>query len=294
MRFARYIRALYLILILWTAPEPAFSQDVEAVLSSGLGPYQAAFDGFVEGFGSHLSPIVLPKDSPHLSPETRVVVAFGAKAVLRSYPQNVSLVYCMAPGVRLGVGSRRGLFVEIQMLPQAKQVLAKIKEIQPGLKRLAIFWSSKEMKDYAEQIRQNALESSIAVLSERLDTPDEFPDRLRNVYGKIDAFWLLPDPPLVNGQSLSVLKEFSWLNHIPFYAPTAGFVEQGATASVSSSFREIGRTAGSVARQILSGKFDREIVYPETVEIVLSVSAGQHTGLTLAPEILKHADRVLP
>lgn len=43
--------------------------------------------------------------------------------------------------------------------------------------------------------------------------------------------------------------------------PKAGFVQQGATASVSSSFREVGRAAGLAAQEVLSGEWTLETIY---------------------------------
>lgn len=293
--FQNYFRRLVLAVLLGLViPGIVFAQEVEAILSSELGPYREAFDGFLDGFGGRVSPLILSKETIKISPGARVVVTFGAKAALSKYPDQATLVYCMAPGIRFGSEDRPGSSVEVQMLPQARLVLEKMREIQPNLKRLAVFWSSKSMEGYVEGLRRAAAAGPMEILSEKLNGPNDLPEELRNVYGKVDAIWLLPDPPLVNAESLSVLKEFSWSNHIPFYAPTGGFVEQGATVSISSSFREIGRAAGAAARRALSGRPDSETIYPEKVEITVSMKAAGNSGLQISPQVLKKVDRILP
>ncbi len=280
---------------MWVAlPAVGWGQQAVAVLSSDLGPYREALEGFREAFGQTIPSYNLSEDKLKLSPETRIVVAFGGKAALFPYPEPVTLVYCMAPGTELNPGNRRGSSVGIGMLPRASIIFPKLKEIQTNLKRLAVFWSSEFMGHYVESMRQAAVPMEIEIVSQRLKGPDELPERLRSLFQSIDAVWLMPDPLLINSQSFNVFKEFSWSNKVPFYAPTAGLVEQGATASISASFREIGRAAASAARQVLSGKPLEDAIYPEKMEIILNLKAANNAGMLIGPEALKGLDKVIP
>ena len=276
------------------ASETTYAQEVVAVLSAELGPYREAFEGFQEALGRPVPSLPMTEGTPRISLETRVVVAFGGKAAQWDYPDRVVLIYGIAPGTKLGLRDRKGLSIEVNILPRAATVLARLKEMQPNLKRLAILWSSKSVEDYLKEVRRESGSIGMDILSERLNGPAELPDRLRSLFGKTDAIWLLPDPVLVNAQNVSILKEYSWSNRIPFYAPTAGFVQQGATASVSSSFREVGRAAGLAAREVLSGEWMQEIIYPGKTEVTINVKAAEKAGLEIPKEALEKADKVLP
>ena len=271
------------------------TQEVIAVLSSDLGPYREAFEGFQESFKRPVSLFNLSERAPKIGEKTRLVVTFGGKAAQWTYPDQVILIYCMAPGTRLDLKGRKGRLIEIQMLPPPASVLSRLKEIQPPLKRLAAFWASTSMKEYIEETERISPSFGIKILSERLGGPNEFPDRLRALfYGSVDALWLLPDPLLIGAQSLSALKEFSWSNQIPLYVPTAGLVEQGGTASISSSFREIGRAAAIAAGHALAGEPIQGALYPEKPEVTLSVTSAEKTGLKIPSRALENADKVLP
>jgi hypothetical protein len=270
------------------------AQEVVAVLSADLGPYREAFEGFQEALGRSVPSFLLTEGSPRIAPDTRVVVAFGGKATQWDYPDRVALIYAMAPGTKLGLRDRKGFSIEVGILPRAGLVLSRLKELQPSLKRLAILWSSKAVEDYLDEIRKAAQQVGLEVSSERLGGPGDLPDRLRALFGRIDALWLLPDPPLVNSQMLSILKEYSWSNDIPFYAPTAGFVQQGATASISSSFREIGRAAGAAASRAITGELVQGTVYPEKAEVVVSAKSAESAGLQIQGDALKKVDKMLP
>lgn len=272
----------------------AHGQEIVSVLSAELGPYREAFEGLQEILGRPVPSLPLTEGYPRISLETRVVVAFGGRAAQWEYPDRVVLIYGMAPGTTLSLRDRKGLSIEVNILPRAATVLARLKEMQPNLKRLAVLWSSKSTEIYLNEIRKASDSSGIVVLSERLDGPVDLPNRLRSLFGRIDALWLLPDPVLVNAQNFSILKEYSWSNQIPLYAPTAGFVQQGATASVSSSFREMGRAAGLAAREVLSGEWTLETIYPGKAEVTINLKAAEKAGLEIPKEALEKADKVLP
>src|SRR5581483_9484847 len=134
----------------------------------------------------------------------------------------------------------------------------------------------------------------LQILSIRVRSSKELPDRLRALQKRVDALWVLPDPAVVNEENLSLVKNFSWSNNIPFYAPTAALVDKGAAGSVSPDFREIGRTAAWAALQALSGEVSSEVFYPQKVQITLHPSAAANAGLNFSPELLRQADQVLP
>lgn len=292
--FGKWILITSLLGFFLAAAETASAQEVLAVLSAELGPYREAFEGFQETLGRSVPSIPITEDTPRISRETRIVIAFGGKAAQWNYPDRVVLIYGMAPGTMLGLKDRKGLSIEVNILPRAATVLSRLKEMQPNLKRLAVLWSSKSVEDYLHAVRKASESMGIDILSERLDSAVDLPNRLRRLFGEADAIWLLPDPVLVNAQNFSILKEYSWSNRIPFYAPTAGFVQQGATASVTSSFREVGRAAGLAAREVLSGEWVQEIVYPAKAEVTINVKAAEKAGLEIPKDALQKADRVLP
>ncbi len=180
------------------------------------------------------------------------------------------------------------------MTPTAAAVLGKLREAQPGLHRIAAFWIPEAMADHIEDLRKAAKGYGIEVAADRLDQPDDLPDRLRALNPKPDGIWLPPDPSLINNRTFAILKDYSWSNDVPLYVPTEGLVEIGATAYVSSGFREIGRTAAETARLAADDKPLSETVYPETVETVFNRTAARSAGLEIPEEALRKATRVLP
>jgi putative ABC transport system substrate-binding protein len=270
------------------------AHEIVAVLSSDLGPYKEAFEGFQEGFGQSVRSYNLSGDKFKVDADTRLVVAIGGKAALFPYPEHTNLIYCLAPGTDISAKERSGQSIAIRMLPAENSIVLKLKEIQPSMRKLAIFWISNSLEGRVEKMRQAAIASGVEIISEKLNKIEEIPDRLRSIYSVIDAIWLMPDPLLISSQSFNVLKEFSWSNKVPLYTPSSGLVEQGATASISTPFHEIGRLAGVAARQLLSGGVNQSEIYPEKLQVMFNMKAVSALGLKISESLLRKSDKVLP
>ncbi len=271
---------------------PARAEEVVAVLSARSGPYLEAYQAFEESFG-RVDALTASQGETALDEGVRVVVTFGGRAAQQRYPADVAVIRCLAPGVGTSAPAE-GTILRVPMQPPAESLLSGIKALQPRAKRLAAFWASEGFADYARELRRAAAQAGLELEIDRLSGPNALPDRLRGLKGKVDALWLAPDPALVNPESFGVLREFAWANHVPFYAPTAGLAEEGAAASISASFRSIGRAAAKAARSALRGDAAGASLYPELDEIVVNQSSARRSGLEVPAEALRRASKVLP
>lgn len=290
LRLEKYILILLSFILIRTV---GAAQEVVVVLSSELDPYLQAYDGFKETFGNPVPVVSLSAGRPEIGLNTRVVVAFGGKAAVEKYPSEVALVYCMSPGTDLSGLERRGPTVRINMLPRGREVVESLKSIQPLMKRLVVFWVLDVTKSYYQSMVKVGNDLEVDILAERLDHADDLPDKLRALMGKnVDALWLPPDPLLINPHSFSVIKEFSWANDMPLYGPTAGFVEAGAVAAVSVSFRHIGQIAADMVSNILEGGQPSGNVYPRESQITVNQQAASKVGLQIPAEVMHQAFKV--
>jgi putative ABC transport system substrate-binding protein len=281
----------------WLPGSPAIAQNVVAVLSSDSPAYRKALAGFEESYGHSVRTFILSQGDIQLPDSTKVVVAFGGKAATYHYPDNTTLVYCLTPMSWVGPEQHPGRRVRVNVATRLEALLPKLKEIQPGLKRLTVFIVTRAEKineyhrEFIRQARANGIEAQIDYLSRA----DELPDHLRSIAGKTDAIWMPPDPLLVTPTSFSIVKEFARSNNTPLYAPMDGLVDKGATASFVGSFRESGRTAGRIAAQAEAGTLsDIAAVYMDHYELTVNLTAAAQSGLTIPPDVVKKADRVVP
>ena len=236
----------------------AEASDLAAVVSSPSGPYAEALAGFkaamdipFDSYDSSKPGFIPPED-------LKFVVAFGVRAAALDYPPGTHLVYALAP-----ITARHPDWHEISMLPEPGEAMAAYLALQPSLKRLAVFWYKYPDERYIAELGRAGASIGIDVIPVKIKSPDFFPERLRSLMGKIDAFWLMPDPALINASSLLVLANFSCANAIPFYAPTYALVQNGASASFSADFVAAGAAAARAITTIHNGGDQPRMGYPD-------------------------------
>ena len=255
MNCSRSFRALILAAAAGLAfTAPARAQQVVAVLSSKSGAYLEAFSAFTAAYGSKVPSYDLSAEAPRFGPDTRIVVTFGGKAAAYPYPGSLLLIYCLAPGFSPNdvEGSYRA--VKISMVPEFGLLLSKLKIIQPSMRSLGVFWLSPWYSDIEREIRVAGARDDLKIRTFRLEKLDALPSLLRSEITKLDAFWVPPDPLLMDQETMQQLKNFSWDNGIAFYGSARTLAQEGAVASLGLSFAEIGRAAAKAALDVLGGR----------------------------------------
>lgn len=271
-----------LLLAALAAADPSRAQEVAAVLSSTPGPYQGALDGFVKAYGRGVTTVRLPARLP--ASGARVFVAFGGVAALQLYPEDATVIACLAPGLRERV-RHRGPFVYVSMKPSPGALLSALRRLQPRLKRLAVLSHGFDTESYLADLRSAGRELGVEIIAPRAAGPGGVPGALRALLAAgAESFWLAPDPALVTAESFQTLKQFSQDNALPFYAPTRALAVAGAAASVSVSMEAEGRLAAELARRALAGEALPALVYPELTEIAVNPQAARSSGLDIPAE----------
>jgi ABC-type uncharacterized transport system substrate-binding protein len=200
----------------------------------------------------------------------------------------------MAPGILLDQADRPGRVSKIYMMPAPDAMLQRYKTLQPAMKTMAVIWMFEGMRGYIDDLVAAGKNLGIHILVRHVDSKEDLPDALRSVSGAADALWMPADAQLVTVQTFAIFKEFCWTNKMPFYMALDGFVEKGATASVSCDYRDIGRAAGEAAKRALAGQSVAEKIFVTKSVLSISLSAADHMELKIDPELLRSADRTVP
>ncbi len=291
MMIKRAFKRLLAAVLVAALPGAVLAQEVVAVLSSDQSAYSETYKSFLAAFGKAAPVLALGEPIPA---ETKIVLAFGGKAAFARYPGRVTLIYGIAPGILVEKKTHDGPSVKIMMMSDAGVLISRLKVIQPGLKQLAMLWSCPNVAGSAEHVIKAGETRGVTVTAERLEDPDDLPARLRWLKGRVDAIWLPPDPILINAHNFEIIKHFSYDNDIPFYAPTEGLAEQGATGAVSVSYTEMGRAMADAAKAVLAGDHPASQIFVARTRLSVNRTAAAESELSVSPEALKAADKVFP
>jgi hypothetical protein len=256
---------------------PAAAQQEAAVLAKGSGPYFESYLAFQRELGRPVTPFDLSKGKPRFSGDLRAVAAFGIVKFRGFGSEGVTVVWALAPGYFPHTAFPRA--VRVSSLPEPGKALAAFRQLQPGLKRLAVLRHLHQPNNYIEQLNAAGRAAGVEIIDAPISLPGEFPKKLRGLLGKADALWLFPAPDLINKTSLAVLAEFSCANKVPFYAPSAGLVTFGATAAYAPGFSETGAAAAKALQAVLDGKEVPAMVFAEAA---LTVNARTAAGCGLS------------
>lgn len=283
--------------VLFFFAAPAYSAapgNTVAVISVNSGAYLEAFSAFQAAYGREVVHYDLSTQKPELDKEINLLVTFGGKAANYAYPEGINTIYCMAPGLLLKPSARAAKSVKIALVPNPLDTFARIKQIQPGLKRLRILWASAGYAPYVQLVRDAGARQGIQVTAFKLEGPASLPGALRSALADADALWLPPDPLIVTRENLLILREFSWENKFPFYGSTKSMTREGAAASFGISFAEVGKAAARAALTLDGGGSVPETVFPAKTETTLNASAAAKLGLDFPRSVLEEAGYLFP
>ena len=219
---------------------------------------------------------------------TRIPIVFAGGAG-HGDPVEMGLVQSFArPG-----GNITGVTdLDLELGPKRLEVF---REIVPGLRRALYLYDLDD--PYAIALagtyRNAAHRLGIEVVEQGVRTQAEAKTALAQMQ-KGDVDGLLP-PASTSLNIPGLVLEAAAQQTLPTMFGSAFFVQQGGLASYGPDFYETGRQAARLVDKVLKGANPAEIPVEVNVKIefVINLKVAKALGLTIAPEVLYQADRLL-
>jgi putative ABC transport system substrate-binding protein len=176
--------------------------------------------------------------------------------------------------------------------------LELLKETLPKLSRLAVMWKPDDSGAPLrwQETQTAATTLGIQLLSHEVRTSGELDKIIESATrGRVDALLVLRSPLfyfLRNRKSIVTLAEKS---RLPGMYPSSEFVEAGGLMSYAASNDAQYRRTATFVDKILKGTkpADLPIEAPTKFELVINLKAAKQIGLTIPPNVLARADRVI-
>jgi putative ABC transport system substrate-binding protein len=174
--------------------------------------------------------------------------------------------------------------------------LELLKETLPKLSRVALFGTSTNQGN--AQARKE-LESTGAALGLKLQYLDILgPQDISTAFqtagsGRADAVFVMRSPVL-NSQRTQ-LVQLAAKNKFPAAYPTSEYIEDGGLMSYDANSNDLARRSASYVDKILKGAkpADLPVEQPIKFEFIVNLKAAKQIGLTVPPNVLVRADRVI-
>jgi putative ABC transport system substrate-binding protein len=174
--------------------------------------------------------------------------------------------------------------------------LELLKEILPRLSRVAVLWASSNPGN-AQQLRETERAAgALGVKLQHLDVlgPKDIETAFRAASkGRADAVLVLQSGVVIAHRT--EIPELAIKSRLPAIYPRSEFVEDGGLMSYGVSISDLDRRAATYVDKILKGAkpADLSVEQPTKVELVINLKTAQQIGLTIPPNVLARADKVI-
>jgi putative ABC transport system substrate-binding protein len=172
-----------------------------------------------------------------------------------------------------------------------------LKEVIPGMLRVGVLWDADSpgpvigFKEY--ETAASALNIALQSLEVRGPTPDLQGAFREAVKGRVSALITVSTSLLTVHQRQIV--DFALKNRLPSMSESRNMVQAGGLMSYSADEAESFRRAAVYVDKILKGAkpADLPIERPTKFELVINLKTAKQIGLTIPPNVLARADKVI-
>jgi putative ABC transport system substrate-binding protein len=175
--------------------------------------------------------------------------------------------------------------------------LELLKEASPKLVRVAIIWNAPQHGPAMKQLEVSAPSLHLRLQPVEVHVPDDLESAIETMTReRTEGFITLPNPLLRQDErSRKQIVEFALRQKIPSMHEAGEYVLTGGLMAYGPDERNNYRRAASHVDKILKGAKPAElpVEQPTKFELVINLKTAKQIGLTIPPNVLARADRVI-
>jgi putative tryptophan/tyrosine transport system substrate-binding protein len=171
-----------------------------------------------------------------------------------------------------------------------------LKEILPKLSRVVTFYNpnNRMALEAATLARQAGQQLGVQLIERHATSVEELRQRIGALKAKeADAYFYTTDG-MVTSQAQLVI-DMATSKKLPTMFSEQSLVAMGGLASYGQNFYEIGRLSAKYVQKVMTGAHPQDLRV-ETVdrfELIINLKTAKQIGLTIPPNVLARADKVL-
>jgi putative ABC transport system substrate-binding protein len=174
--------------------------------------------------------------------------------------------------------------------------LELLKETVPKLSRVAVLWSPQSPGDVPQwkESQLAARELGLQVHSMEVSSADRYESAFKEAMKARNAALAVTASPSTNVNRKQIV-DLAIKNRLPAIYPWGDFVDAGGLMSYGPIFAAAGRDAARLVDKILKGAkpADLPVEQPVKFELVINLKTAKQIGLTIPPNVLARADKVI-
>ena len=186
-------------------------------------------------------------------------------------------------------------FGTMQPIPQAFKIA---REMNPALKKVGVVWNAAEANSEAQVklARKVCAELGIELMESTVDNSSGVAEAAGALVARgVEALWMGGDVTVMTAADslISTAKK----GRIPVFTVIPPNVKKGSLFDLGADYPEVGRLAGNLAGEILSGRKPADVpitnVMPEMLAVNLRATKDLQTPWQVSDELLKRANLLI-
>ena len=171
-----------------------------------------------------------------------------------------------------------------------------LKEMIPTLRRVVTFYDPRRATaiESSKLARQTARQMGIKFVERQITSAEELQAGVRALKpGEVDAYLAVSDPIASNQSALII--DSARVKKLPTMFDFQSHVIKGGLASYTVSLHEVGRLSAKYVQRVLTGVKPKDLPVEgvDKIELVINLKTAKQIGLTIPPNVLARADRVI-
>ena len=220
-----------------------------------------------------------------------LVLAIGMNGLSRvKRIKDIPVVYLMILNPQSILSGEENITGVSMNIPQEK-LLVTLLEALPNVKTVGLLYNPERTGHLVKRAREAARKTGIKLIAGEVHSPKEVPSSIKKLKGKIDVFWMIPDITVASPELIEFLFLFFLENNIPILTFAEKYVEIGALISIGVDPFDMGRQAGAMVEEILSGKDVNDVQQVEARKAIISINLkiARKLGITVDEKIIRKA-----
>jgi putative ABC transport system substrate-binding protein len=217
--------------------------------------------------------------------------------VLKKATHTIPIVVVATDPVGTGLVTPGGNVAAFDILPPnaASRQLKVLREVVPGLSRMALAWNGSNPAGQlnARRVREAAQAASIQVIPAEVQDPSQLGAALANLRDRgAQAIFLVSDPRFDRKQVGALITATG----LPTICQERNWADGGCVITYGADNASMFRQSASYVDHVLKGTrpADLPVGPPPRFELVINAGSAKTMGLTIPPSVLKRADAVIP
>jgi putative tryptophan/tyrosine transport system substrate-binding protein len=171
-----------------------------------------------------------------------------------------------------------------------------LKEIVPKLRRVVTFYDPRRPTtiESSKLARETTRQMAIQFVERHVVSVEELQAGVRALKaGEFDAYLAMAEPMATNQSQLII--DTARVKKLPTMFNFPSEVIKGGLATYSASFHQVGRVSAKYVQRILTGVKPKDLPVEgvDKIEFVINLKTAKDIGLTVPPNVLVRADRVI-